>query len=722
MIYRHSSSSRAFSLSRFKLSPLSSALQPLLWAGLALGAGAVQAQNAADTSSTTLKEITVRDSSDVGGLPKANPGGKTASGGSLGILGNVSTMDSPFSSTNFTSDLIQDQQARTLADVVENDPSVRVLTGPGGFGDDFLIRGFPVGSGDTSINGLYGLTSASRVSTELVERVEVLKGPGALVNGIAPSGSVGGGVNVVTKRAADTPLTRLTTTFRTDGQIGTHLDLGRRFGTDNQWGIRVNGSLRDGRANIKEQKQTVGVGSIGLDYLGQRLRWSFDAFLQQEDMVGGTRPQLTFAATTAILPGALPGDANIYPGGYLNLKDKTTLTRIEFDINDQLTAFAAYGVRDGAAQQLLGVARNTNTAGAFSLQSSTYDSYSKTSSGNAGLRAKFRTGPVGHTLVASVSSLEQETGIASSAVLTRASNIYNPVPVQNPGRGPGPVRNSETNLNSLALADTLAMFDDRVLLTLGLRQQTVKVLTTTNYDKTAVSPLVGLVVKPTSNVSVYGNFSGGLTRGNTAPTGTANAGEVFPPYKSEQYEAGVKAEFAGMTGTASVYQIARPNAFTDPVTNIYSMDGEQRNRGLEFSASGEPVRGLRLMGGIALTKAKITRAVPTAVSFNKKPVGVPEHTLNFGGEWDASFLPGLTLNGRAVYTSSVYFSADNLRQLPGWTRFDIGARYKTVIAGKNTVFRANIENVTNKNAWVLSGSFVSPMAPRTLVVSAAVDF
>ncbi len=98
-------------------------------------------------------------------------------------------MDTPFSTVNYTSELIEDIQARTLADIITNDASVRTTTSTGGFGEDFQIRGFSVGTGDVGMNGLYGLLSANRLPLEFVERVEVLKGPGTLMRGIPPNGS-----------------------------------------------------------------------------------------------------------------------------------------------------------------------------------------------------------------------------------------------------------------------------------------------------------------------------------------------------------------------------------------------------------------------------------------------------------------------------------------------------------------------------------------------------
>ena len=186
----------------------------------AVAAAGVAAQTAPTTTpsttpaTTTLGQVEVIGQAEaIGGLQKTYSGGQLARGGDLGILGRTDLMDVPFSTTNYTSELIENQQGLTIADVVMNDASVRTLQARGGYGDDFQIRGFSVGARDVSMNGLYGLVPATRVPLEMIERVEVLKGPGSLTNGVGPSGSIGGTINVVTKRANDIPLTRLTSTL-----------------------------------------------------------------------------------------------------------------------------------------------------------------------------------------------------------------------------------------------------------------------------------------------------------------------------------------------------------------------------------------------------------------------------------------------------------------------------------------------------------------------------
>ena len=714
------------SSNRVALNPVAALARQIVHAGLVLAAASAAAQGT--EASPTLQEMVVTGESD--GLPPPYAGGQMARGSSLGILGTTSTLESPFSSTSFTSELIQNQQARTIGEVLANDPSVRLATATGGFSEDIQVRGFGIAGGDVGLNGLYGLTSASRVPTEIVERIDLLKGPGTLINGIPPGGSIGGSINVLTKRAGEEPLTRLGLGHIGESQFGTSVDIGRRFGEDKAWGIRVNGAFRDGEASIDNGKQQLGLGAIGLDYRGSRLRWSLDAYTQRED-IEGFRPQIGFQPSLRALPGAPDSRANWFPGTTLKLKDNVVASRIEYDLTDRITAYAGIGWRDGTAEQMFPTTTTSMDAlGNFTVRNGYYDAYSKTTSADIGLRGRFASGSVGHTVVVSASDLEQELGnfyVASAG--TARSNIYNPsaLPLTT-GARLNPQKASEAHNYSIAVADTMSFAQDRVLLTLGLRDQTVELKNfststgaqTSSYKESAVSPLAGVVFKATDTVSLFGNYTKGLTRGGVAPTTARNGGEVFPPYKSDQYEAGVKVDWGTVMTTASVFQISKPNNILDPTTNLYSFDGEQRNRGLELAAYGEPVRGLRLMGGITFNDAKVARA---AQYQGNDAYGVPDRTFNLGADWDVPGVPGLSLNGRVIYTGSVWASNANTLSIPSWTRFDIGARYSTQVGGKGLVLRAGIENLTDKNVWLVSANnYVTVSAPRTFVLSATMDF
>lgn len=695
----------------------------------ALLAGAVQAQ---ETPAPQIEQVLVTGARTLDEAPYM--GGGVARRGGIGVLGAADIMDTPFSTTNYTSQLLEDQQARTLADAVVNEASVRVQTSTSGFSEDFQIRGFGVSSGDVGLNGLYGLSSGNRMPAAMMDRVEVLKGPGTLMYGISPSGSIGGNINIVSKRAGDKPLTRVTGTFESKSIFGTHVDVGRRFGENGQWGVRVNGVYRKGDNTLDYSKTESGVAVLALDYRSSQLRWVVDAYAQRED-TDGFRGQSGFRPNVTRIPDAPSGHRAMYRGVELTMRDSTIASRLEYDIAPNVMLYAAAGYHYNASEQDFPSARGQDAvdmAGNQRISNAWYDAASRSKTGEVGARASFEGLGVKHLVTVSASRLEQESGsffLAAPVGVAVISNIYHPVAlIPMTGVRQSPTTTSGTELSSVSLTDTLAFFDKRLLVTGGARKQKVVAkniaptgVATTSYDESGTSPLLGIVVKPMANVSLYTNFTSGLTRGAMAPQTAANAGEVFAPYKSKQYEAGVKVEQGKLLTGISVFQIDRPNAITDPITTVYSMDGNQRNRGLELSVMGEAVRNLRLMASATFYDAELQRTAG-GVNDGNDSNGVPKRALSAGLDWDIAPVPGLSFNARAIHTGEIALNPTNTLYLPSWTRLDIGARYRTSVMGKPVILRAAIENVADKAYWLASGTFASTAAARTALVSAQFDF
>ncbi|MCU4182134.1 TonB-dependent siderophore receptor [Bosea sp. BH3] len=694
------------------------------------------AQDASAANPVVLPTIEVSGERP-GDLPQPYAGGQVAQGGSLGILGTTSVMNTPFSTVNFTEKLIQDQQARTAADTLINDSSVRMTTGSNGFDDTFQVRGFQVNSQDTGFNGLYGLISSNRANAQYIERIQLLKGPAAFINGIPPGGSVGGSINIVTKRATDDPFVRVTPTFLSSGNYGVLVDANRRFGNNKEWGVRVNGVLRNGEASVKDGNWESTLGSVALDYRGERLRWSLDAITQNDD-TKNFRPQMTLQSTIPFVPRVPDARGNWYPGTKLKQQDNTIASFLEYDVTDWLTAYGGIGYRKGTNDQTFPDSRVTGfTSGAdqfgnFRLINAYYDSYTETVSGNVGLKARFDTGPIKHSLNVVFTGYQQEAGnayVANTPAQSVASNIYNParLPVVI-GLRADPRKASLTTLTSFAAADTMSLFNDTVLITGGVRHQNVTTqgystatgARTTKYDASATTPLAGIVVKPWQNVSVYANYAEGLTAGTIVGAGYSNTGEVLAPYKSDQQEVGIKIDWGRITTTAALFQISRPSQIRN-AANALAYDGEQRNRGLELSAYGEIVPGLRALGSVTFLRPELTK--PTnPLERGNDAAGVPDLTASAALEWDTPWVKGLSVNGRVIYTSSSYLTTANTVEFPDWTRVDLGLRYETAIYDKPVTFRFNVENVFDRRYWLTTGNFVTVASPRTFVGSATVQF
>jgi iron complex outermembrane receptor protein len=285
-------------------------------------------------------------------LPPPYAGGQVATGGQLGLLGNRGVMDTPFNQTSYTEQVIQDQQARKLDDVFANDPSVRVPVPRASGFDSVNIRGFSVSSTGYGLNGLYGVASAFSLSAlSAIERVEVLKGPSALLNGMPPSGGVGGSVNLVTKRAGDEPFAQITNTYSSRSQFGTNLDTSRRFGEFKEFGIRFNGSYKNGDTELANQSQKAGSAFVGLDYRGERARISADFGYENNDVTAMTR--MIDIRNLPAVPAAPDGRANYMPNwGFWKSESRYALVQGEVDITENLTAYAQAGISTGNTRYL----------------------------------------------------------------------------------------------------------------------------------------------------------------------------------------------------------------------------------------------------------------------------------------------------------------------------------------------------------------------------------
>jgi iron complex outermembrane receptor protein len=666
-------------------------------------------------------------------LPETLAGGQVARGARLGMMGNKDVMDTPFSVTSYTAKTLADLQTVTVADALERDPSVRSTGQTGGIVDSFYIRGFPVGEGnlgELAFDGVYGVAPNYRVFTEYAERVEVLKGPGALMYGISPNSGVGGVINIVPKRPLDEDLTRVTTTYASDSQVGGHLDLSRRFGSENQFGVRFNGNLQGGDTAIDDQHRDLGIGAIALDYRSERLRLNLDYISQKESWEGASRP-FTIAPGVDV-PSAPNGRTNLSQDwGWSDTKEQSALLGGEYDLSDTVTVFAhAGGGKSDVKRMSDQVPRILNEAGDTSNIPGYYKFNVDRSTADVGIRGVFATGPITHTTTLMATQYQDELSRGINNGTEIRSNIYHPIDVPKQYiSSPKVLRVSESDLSGVAFTDTLSMLDDRFQLTLGVRRQDIESRNynasgsvSSKYNDSATTPLVGVVVKPWEDVSLYYNYVEGLSKGDIAPGTAANAGETFAPYESKQHELGVKYEHGTFMTTLALFQIEKPSGEVG-TDNVFSVQAEQRNRGIELSMFGEVATGTRLMGGVTVLDGKLTDSA-TAANKGNKPVGVPDVQANLWAEWDTPWLEGFTLTGGAIYTDSQYVNQANTQELDSWTRFDAGARYATKIEGRPTTFRATVQNVFDREYWsgVASYGAFSPGYPRTLQLSATVDF
>ena len=682
---------------------------------------------------TSIEEITVT------GQAEKYAGGQVTRSGRFGLLGNRDIFDTPFSISSYTSELIENQQARTVGDVVRNDASALSYDSGQGIREEIDIRGFSVRY--NLYDGLSGLHFGYGSSTvQTLDRVEVFKGPNALLNGASGfSGYVGGAINLVPKRSTDTPLTRLTADYDYQSRLSAHADLSRRFGSEKQFGARLNAIYRNGEGATEGNKETFGEVALALEYRGDRLKLETILDYQNRELRRGD--QFFFLSGNATAVPSVPNLENAIqqPWEKTNIKFARGLLRAEYALGQDWTAHAAYGALAVEEDRVRTLGLNLNARGDFNPLF-TFDRYKENNHAwNAGISGRFEIAGVTHQVSVETMRTKKLQRISKNQLFSnlKSSNLYKPVFVARPafddslGALGGWVKRSEDLDSSIALADTLGFFDERVLLTAGVRRQSIESkgfnfntgAVSSQYDKSAITPAFGLLVKPWDFMSLYGNYIEALEEGPTAPTGTVNEGEIFPPSVTDQIEFGVKFDLDGLGLTAGLFQIERPNGITNATTNRFSLDGQQRNRGFELTAFGELRPDLRLLGGVTYLDSKLTRTQGGRFDGKDTP-GVPELTAVLNLEYDTAAFPGLTLTARAEHVGSRFMRNDNTLKIPAYQLYGIGARYQRTLGDKAFTLRMNIDNLLDEDYWNTATGFnvLYLGAPRSINLSFMMDF
>ncbi len=709
-----------------------------------LGGGCVQTIWANETA--TLPTITVSAEKD-----NSFADGRIADKSRLGALGEQAVVDTPFTVSTYTEKLIEQQQASTIGQVLKNDASIRITTNQGHLNENFKIRGFDVNHEDMNYNGFFGVAPYGRIPTEFLESVTVLKGPNALVAGVAPTGSVGAVVIANSKRA-DQDLTQVAASFEDGGYYQSRFDIARRFGENKEFGIRANAAYGQGEHIIDGMDDRHISGAIAADYTTEKVKINFDSYAIQENRKGGSPAMIAMGVKDSKgnginkLLAAPKGDSNFFPHLEGNTKSNFVGLSGEYKFTPDIKAFAGVGyIEKQYAGHLFGTRMIvTNEDGTATSQYYRVGSKEHNTAANAGFEAKFDTGSIKHTLGLRADYLTRKFTQHKNQGATPVpftTNIYDPssngnMPLLNPVILPM----GDNKYVSYTLTDQISMLDDKLQLIVGARYQdidTKNLQKGTSYSDDKISPSLGIVVKPFGeNLSFYASYVEGLVEGSTVDVTLkdVNAGKTFAPFQTKQYEIGTKYQQGSWLNTLAIYQIEKPSTMVttfakadpDGNTQITTDNAETRSRGIEWSFSGEVAEGLNLLGNLAYTEAELTKAAVVKGSSNQGNTvfGVPEWTATLGFDYAIPFIDGLNVNARANYVGKQYMNNANSLELPDYTIVDLGARYKTKLGGVNTTFLVNVDNVADKKYWegMFNENYVVVGGARTYKAGVTFDF
>ena len=629
--------------------------------------------------------------------------------------------DVPQAVSVVTAQQIADQGMKSIGDVLRAVPGATVASGEG-HRDQILLRGQNT-TADFFVDGIRDDVQYYRGLYNL-DRVEVLKGPNAMIFG---RGGGGGIVNRVTKKAHGSRFAAGSLSIDTHGAWGVDADLSTPI-SDGLSG-RLNGVYEE----FDSFRDHVGGHRIGIN---PTIGW---------DIGDATRIDLSYEYShdrRTVDRGIPSQNGRPLRHAQDQFFGDPDVNRLRFDahvfdlaaehiFSDRLrwTAKARYGDYDKHY-------RNAMAATAVSGGVVGMEAYQSGTNREAffvqnDLVAEIATGPIEHTILAGVDFGRQDTfSDRQQGFFDAAGTIQRLfVPIDETDQLP-PIVFRDSPVRRATAADTdatawgvyvqdQAKIGEHVELIAGLRRDWFKL----HYDdrlsaaeltrKDALwSPRLGVVLKPTETLSLYGSWSKSfLPQSGDQFSSLSATTASLKPEKFLNREIGLKWQpMAGFDVTLAGYILDRTNTrATDPATQLTVLTGEQRSKGIEATATGRLTDRLSIAAAAALQKAEITRTTQAAPEGRDVP-SVPKFTASLWGRYDVSDRLGL---GLGLYRQSKMFaSISNAVISPGFTRLDAAA---FVGLTEQLALQLNVENILDKDyiGAVHTDNNLTPGHPRT---------
>ncbi|ANT69524.1 TonB-dependent receptor [Aeromonas hydrophila] len=588
--------------------------------------------------------------------------------------------------------------------------------------DGVNIRGFSA-SNDFYLDGFRDDMQYTR-DLGNTERVEVLKGPAAVLYG---RGSTGGIVNRVSKK----PQKGLESSV--SAQVGSFdsrrlaADLNGEAGEQVQVRLNLAQEDKDSFRNGVTSKRTLLAPSVNWE-INDKLNW----LLQYERNEHDRTPDRGIPGVNG-RPADVPKEY-VYSDTRRDFIDdvaQSTRSRLTWDINDQWQLRQQLGYTSLDSQF-----DNTYVTSVKGDQvtRSRWQQDLKANSliSNTEAEGQLQTGPVEHRLLVGFEQNWQERTpkLYQNATAIPAGNLYDPgsLPTYDGAMKLSSDANHKVRGYGLYVQDQLSLGDWHLLA--GLRRDDFTITSRRNdlnkeetVSVTSLSPRLGLVWNPIEEHAFYASYSKTFTPvgGELIGITPGDKNNNLDPQHTRLYEGGVKSDWLDgrLATTLSLYRLEMYNKRSkdplDPTKVI--LTGLQRTEGIELSARAQLTDELYLRGGIAIQDAEQVKA--DADLQGKRPMNVSRQN----GELFAGYQSGKQgWFGETGVTAVGDRFADNANTttLPGYARFDARAGYRW----QQWETQLSVENLTDHDYFVsaTSASQIMPGTPRQLHLSAAYRF
>ena len=206
---------------------------------------------------------------------------------------------------------------------------------------------------------------------------------------------------------------------------------------------------------------------------------------------------------------------------------------------------------------------------------------------------------------------------------------------------------------------------------------------------TKVSPRLGLIFKPVESVSIYSSFSQSfLPRSGDQFLSLSTTQENLAPEKFTNYEVGAKWDVRpNLNLTLALFQLDRSNATTpDPLNPVATINvGKTTTKGLELAVTGRITPKWQVHGGYSYQDA--TLAGNDLIRLGQ----VPKHQASLWNRYDfgGRFAAGVGIIHQSSQFAAIRTAANTTR-LPAFTRVDAALYYDL----SDTVeVQVNVENL-----------------------------
>ncbi|WP_418948092.1 TonB-dependent receptor [Phascolarctobacterium succinatutens] len=699
-------------------------------AGFVDNAWAAEKNDDADLQTYNLAEIVVHGQRYIAGeFVRATS--------NVGILGEQDAMKSPISTTTISEKAVGSFLSSTegLSKTLSLVPSV-VKTYDAAV-DCVSIRGFADDGRGFVINGIPGMQAMTRQSSNYIESVDVIEGPATGINGSGMANRSGGTICINSKKALmDEDTRKIGVKYHSKGAHEEYIDFGTRLGEDKSYGVRINASNTNGERSIENWNLKQKNIYINLDQETTNSKTNFMFGYTDTDSSGrpyGLSVNSKFVGNA--LPSAPDGKINTNPTWRRDKNTNLVMTlNHEQKINDHLKAFLNAGHFKQDWYYYVGFSKTLlNEAGDYSAVSDNYSLLEKRDYAQIGLKGDFKTGDLKHEWVAGVDRMWHYYGGPSGFKEESGwtGNIYHP----NTGSFAPPTfaqsdayYGTHARISGWSVMDSITTGNEKLNILVGLNGKSIakdsykpdgshNKQTGDYYD---VSPSFGINYTFNPRVAVYANHTEEFVEGGIVGSKYQNQGTTLDPYKTKQNEIGVKFKTGDFFHKVSYFDIKKANSVdvTKPgyAKPFLLVDGENRHKGFEYTATGTLAEKWNLIGGFMHLNAK--QKTTSAATNGKRPNGVPEWSANLGVEYKASDDFSVLMRGNYVGSSYVL---NEKYSVPSYFTLDAGVNYKTSLNGTPVTLRAMCYNVTNKKYWAPSGNTLHSGGPRTFMLSAEFD-